>query len=214
MKQYIINSPLTSHFSKIHIIPFGITVEEFKKIKNNRVIIGFRADNCEIKGCNYLYQSLMRLKGYETKLELQCVGDGEIPEDIIDKYNVREYGWINDRDELKRIMQKWDIFVMPSIGESFGMMAIEALGCKCALICFENTPMRDITKAPRYASVAKYMNSADLKKKIQELVDDSLKRKRYQDDGFQYVKKKYSKDLYFERHIQLYEKILEENSTK
>ncbi len=213
MKKYILNSPLTMHFSNISVIPFGIDVTDFKKEDHSNVVIGFRADQADIKGCKYLYEALSKLRGYENRIQLQCVGQGAVPDIIKAKYNIIEYGWINDRDKLTSIMKGWDIFIMPSIGESFGMMALESLGCKCALICFENTPMEEITKAPQFAMAARYLDTNDLRDKIIELVNDEKKRKKYQEEGFVFVNKAYPKKEYVESHIRLYKQIMEENKS-
>lgn len=43
-------------------------------------------------------------------------------------------GFVSDKNELRAIYGSWAIAVMPSIYESFGLVAAEAMACGCALV--------------------------------------------------------------------------------
>lgn len=207
MEEFIRKSPLTCHFTNIHHIPFGIEIPDLKKRNNEKVVIGFRAEDAYIKGTYFLYKALEGLVEISNKIELQCVGSGKVPEDIKKKFKTKSYGWINDKEAMNEIMQDWDIFIMPSLAESFGLMAIEAMSYKCAVICFENTAVADITCAPRYAVTASYASSDDLMRKIKKLIDNKDIRLHYQFEGYEFVKKKYRFKDYVNKHIELYKEI-------
>lgn len=209
MENFIKNSPLTSHFSNVHRIPFGIKINNVEKPINKHVVIGFRAENATVKGTSFLYGALAKMSEKYDEVELQCVGSGDIPEEITKKYKIKKYGWIDDRNKLMNIMLGWDIFVMPSLAESFGLMAIEAMGRKCALVCFDDTAVAEVAGAPEFAVTAKFANENDLCDKIKQLVDNVDLRLHYQNEGYKYVKEKYRFEEYVSRHISLYEEILE-----
>ena len=210
MERYIKKSPLTKHFTNIHIIPFGVRTYDVKKKKNKRIVIGFRMDNAEIKGCKYLFDALRRLKEYKDHITVQCVGAGDVPKDIEQQYDVISYGWLNDEEKMREIMSGWDIFVMPSLGESFGMMALEAMACRCAVICFENTVVSEIVDAPKCGITAKYKDSIDLAIKIELLLENMSLMREYQESGYIHVCKNYSFDKYVNEHVELYKKIMHE----
>lgn len=211
VEDYIRKSPLTEHFTNVHRIPFGIKLIEKAKPNNQKVVLAFRLEDAKVKGCDCLFEALRELQGYEDKLEIQCVGGGTIPDDISNRFNIKNLGWINDREEMLKIMYAWDIFVMPSLAESFGLMAIESMGCKCALICFANTVVEEISNAPKCAIASKYKDAKDLYLNIKRLIDNRGEREHLQNEGFKFVKENYSFDLYVDRHIALYEEVMKGN---
>ena len=208
MEKCIRESPLTRHFTNIHRIPFGIRNVNVKKQANKRVVIGFRLDNSELKGCQFLFKAIEGLKRYRDLIEFQCVGNGVVSEEMSNNFALTVFGWINDQEKMTSIMAGWDIFVMPSIGESFGLMAIEAMACGCALLCFEGTSVYEISNAPSDALAAKYASEKDLSLKMEQLILDEDMRKEYQKKGRKYVKRKYRFEDYVSSHIELYEKVL------
>ncbi|SKB95111.1 Glycosyltransferase involved in cell wall bisynthesis [Lachnospiraceae bacterium] len=208
MESIIRKSPLTGHFNDINVIPFGISFCDRKKEKRNKIVIGFRLTDAKIKGCQFLYQAIRKLKGYESKIEFQCVDEGHIPDDIEKRFVIKKYGWVHDKNKLNEIMYGWDIFVMPSINESFGIMAIEAMGSKCALLCFKDTIIEELAEAPENALTAAYKDEDDLFNKLKLLIDSKRIREDYQRKGFIHVRNKYSFDTYVDRHIALYDQIM------
>lgn len=211
MKKYIESSPLTCHFNKIHVIPFGIEVKnnnKFNKNDNsNKVVIGFRAARGYLKGCHLLYEALRMVKN-KNSIELKIMGNGEVPDDICKNYNIVDYGWINDKEKVMNILEACDIFVIPSLAESFGLMAVEAMASKCAVICFKNTVVEEIINAPYCGISVKYMSIIDLAKAIEELLIFPMKRLEIQEKSYAMVKEKYTFDKYVDTHIQLFEEIV------
>lgn len=202
------SSPLTCHFTNIHRIPFGIETVDFKKKENGKIVIGFRAEDDSIKGTKYLYRAFEKLAKYSKHIELQCVGRGTIPGEIKNQFKVTSWGWISDRKKMMEIMRGWDIFAMPSLAETFGLMAIEAMSCQCAVVCFKGTAVEDVTEAPKYALAATYADSQSLAEKLEFLIVDKEKRVCYQQEGYEFVKTHYKLDDYVDKHIALYRKIM------
>ena len=207
MERFIKESPLTSHFTNIHYIPFGIEISDFEKKENEKVVIGFRAEDAYIKGTQFLFKALEELVEYSKDIEIQCVGRGEVSEEIKNRFEVKSYGWISDREKMMEIMRGWDIFVMPSLAESFGLMAIEAMSCKCAVVCFKDTAVSDVVGAPECAVAAEYADSNDLANELKFLIKDKVKRNCFQTKGYEFVKKEYQFEDYVKNHIKLYEEI-------
>ena len=217
MKKYIEKSPLTNHFNKIHIIPFGVRLEKYdinlkaeKKIKlgfslEDRVI-GFRADDFYIKGTYYLFEALKKLK-VDSNITLISFGNGSVPKEIQKKYKIIELGWVNDEDKIIEFLEGIDIFLMPSLAEGFGVMAIEAMAAGCAVICFQTTTVEEITDAPRCGIAVEYKSSEALAEAIQELLNNYPEIKRRGKLGNELVRKKYQFKDYVDKHIALYEKI-------
>lgn len=204
MEDFIRKSPLTAHFTRIYRIPFGVNVFEKEKKTQDKIVIGIRADDSLVKGCNFFYEAIRNLGNLAESLVIETIGTGKIPEDIYSLGEVYEHGWILNRKKYFDIISQWDIFVMPSLAESFGLMAIEAMASGCAVLCFENTAVASVTGAPYTAACAKYMDSLSLAEQMEALVSDRGKLRDLQFQGKEYVKKHYTFESYVNSHIELY----------
>lgn len=215
MKKFLKESPFTQHFDKIRIIPFGIRLDQYSlsdkmqakmtyRIPHGNTVIGFRADNLLIKGCKYLYQALDNI---DENISLICVGSGTVPKHIKERFSVIELGWINHKEEMLRFFASIDIFVMPSLAEGFGLMAIEAMASGCAVICFEGTTVADITEAPRCGVKVRYQSAEDLRRQIERLINDKDEMRYRGLLGRKLVEEKFDYNRYVKQHIELYEEV-------
>lgn len=116
------HSLLTTHHSPIKVL----TCAHFKKRKNIDKVI---------KAC----------KGLEC-FELTVIGDGKERKKLekIDK-NVIFTGRLPN-DEVLAKMRKSDIFVLPSVGETFGMVYLEAMASGCITVCTKGDGIDGIIK--------------------------------------------------------------------
>lgn len=116
----------------IHIIPFGIDLDlykpAYKKKKKNIVKIGFVKHLYEIYGPHILIEAMNHIK---SEVTVYIAGKGPLRaelENLIQKYglnNVNLVGHIDNKN-IPYFLMDIDIFVMPSLRESFGVSAIEA----------------------------------------------------------------------------------------
>lgn len=218
MEKYLKQSPMTQHFSKIHTIPFGIDMGKYalktKKWKGFRkntekIVIAFRSDRLERKGCKYIYQALLKLNAGDS-IELLCVGNEAVPSYVKNKYRTTELGWVHEESKIIQFYQSCDIFLMPSLAETFGMMAIEAMAAGCIVICFKETVLEEITNAPDCGIAVEYLSSDAIANAIVYLLEHPKDIVCRSEKGREYIKRKYSFDTYVNRHIELYQEILEE----
>lgn len=221
MEDYIINSPLTYKFKNIHKIPFGIDVEYFKNFNKEKAkkdfgickdnfVLGFRADSNKIKGLKYIIEMLEKLD-QSKRVTILTVGFEKLPKHIIEKYNVIELGWQNDMDILYKFYTASDIFLMPSLAESFGLMAIEAMASECAVIVFDNTVLKEITFAPECGIAVTYKDVDELTSAVKKLIKNPKECEWRGKKGRKLAEKFYSYKNYVKAHINLYEEILSRN---
>lgn len=215
-KKYLQESPITSHL-KIHKIPFGIKVEKYNtidrelarkkyNIMKNEFVIGFRNDMNVLKGCKYIFEALESMNDtYE--MFIICVGIAKIPEKIKSRYRVIELGWINDDKEMIEFFKICDVFVMPSLAESFGLMAIEAMAAETTVICFEKTTIEEITYAPECGIAVEYKSSDAIKQALIKLKNSRNELKIRGRLGKMLVQEKYLYENYLKQHIELYKEI-------
>lgn len=221
MKSYVEQSPLTEHFDKIHVIPFGLDEAYFSAfekqqkrkygIDENKIVIGFRASGFHIKGCYYIYQMMERLGDINKKIVYISIGDGQIPENVAAKYEIKQWGWKKQKEEIIEFYGVCDIFLMPSLAETFGLMAIEAMAQRCSVICFKNTVLEEITEAPEIGCAAAYCDSKALAEIVQRLVNNTGEIRYRGEQGREFVKRNYRFEDYVQAHAELYYEVQERN---
>ncbi len=209
-------SPLTKG-NRVHLIPFGIDIDYFSSgitqeiarkrynIPKDNIVIFHRAQK-EFKGTNYLVEALKMLKTDKNITIITCSEKGLLFEIEYD-YQVIELGNI-DSEELRYAYNACDIFLMPSIGESFGLMAIEAMSCSKPIIVFNNTALPSVTFAPDCGIAVENKNSTKLMEAIKLLVEDDEERLRRGKLSRKVVKENYDVNIYNKKMEELYKEVL------
>ena len=111
---------------------------------------------------------------------------------------------------MKKFWNVVDVFMMPSLAESFGLMAIEAMACRCVVVCFEHTTIEELTEAPNCGVAAKYASAESLKQELEDLLQEKDNIISRGNLGREIVKEKYRFETYVNRHIKLYKNIMME----
>ncbi len=131
-------------------------------------------------------------KGLES-FELTVIGDGKERKKLekLDK-NVKFTGRLSHVDVLTK-MRESDVFILPSIGETFGMVYLEAMSQGCITVCTKDDGIAGIIKDGENGFLTLPISNEIRKTllKIKNMDDDSLKTIRY--NSFQTIKKYTSK---------------------
>lgn len=216
MKNYLAKSPLTNHFDKIKVVTFGVKTNRFhpelrnsRKIKfgldENKITIGCRVGGA-IKGSDYLFRALDRMD-VSNHVELVTVGERIDRAEFKSHMRVLELDWLNDADEMASFYEACDIFAMPSLAESFGLMAIEAMAAECTVLCFRNTTVEELIEAPSCGIAVEYRSEQALAKEISKLLQSPEEIRKRGKIGRRIVEEKYRFEDYVERHKGIYEEI-------
>lgn len=216
MKKLVKESPITKTQKNIHKIPLGIDYEKFLKVTKeeakkrykikDEVVLFLRAQN-EFKGTPYVLEALKMLET-EKKITVITCDQKNLLDEVKDKYRIIDLGNIQD-DEMIYAMNACDIFLMPSTGESFGMMAIEAMSCSKPVVVFDNSALPSVTKAPECGYLVKNKDSEDLMKAIKFLVENQKEREKRGKLGRKIVEEEYSNEVYNNNLKRLYNKVYE-----
>jgi glycosyltransferase involved in cell wall biosynthesis len=120
----------------IQVLPFGIhapdliSAEEKKRlrdsfgIQSDSVVIGFRSTAQNEKGLPYVLRVADELKDNGSMHFVTVQDEGRL-RSIVPPDRVTDLGVLSRR-QMKRFYELLDVFLMPSVAESFGMMALEA----------------------------------------------------------------------------------------
>lgn len=215
-------SPILSK-QKVNFIPFGVDLNLFKPLKSNSgsrkkynisedsIVLFFRAQ-FEFKGLEFIIEALKKLDIEKEITLLTCDTPGLLTE-LEGKYKIIECGVV-EGNQMIELYQICDIFLMPSKGESFGMMAVEAMACGKPVIIFDNSSLPSVTFAPECGFVVENMNSEKLKKGIQYLIENPEERKLRGNLGRQLAEQHYNIDDYNKKIEKLYIKVYHDKRRK
>jgi len=127
--------------NKCYVIPNGIdeywheNIVQAKIISQpNEIVLLFIGEINKNKNLLNVIKSCSQLKKKGVKVLLNVIGEGDLEEECKKeseklgiKKNVIFHGYLSDKKEIAAIMDKSDIYVMPSIRETFGLVYIEAM---------------------------------------------------------------------------------------
>lgn len=191
---------------RIHLINFGLDINKFNfKISKseaksklgilpNSKVIFFREQEA-LKGTNYVVEALKKLN-VKTPITILTCSEKGLLQELEDKYTVIELGTLSE-EEILNCYNAADLFLMPSIAESFGMMAIEAMASKVPVIVFDNTALPYTTGAPDYGILVKDRDSKDLKDKIEYYIVNDKEREKRGELSKKFVQSKYDINNYY-----------------
>lgn len=223
MLDLVKRSPITAHFKNVHLIPFGIDTDVFHNkrektairnklgIPQNHVVLFFRSEKSPVKGLKYILQMLKMLPSFDN-LTLLTVGSKGLLQR--GSYKLVEQGWVNDEAFLAELYAASDIFLMPSVAEAFGVMAIEAMSSGLPIVVLDGTSLPDVTFAPECGLVVENYDTTAFAKIVEHLIQNPEERQRRGERGRLLALKHYKVQDHFQKLIGLYHEILSRKSCK
>ncbi len=221
MRDLLKENPYTKDLH-IHTIPFGLDVKKYNftiskeqarkslGIPRDSIVLFFRA--LETKGIKYIIEALKKLDSDKEIVLMSCSETGWLGE-LKDKYTVLELGNLNEA-RLLVCYNACDIFLMPSLGESFGMMAVEAMAAGKPVIVFDNTALPSVTFAPECGVLVKNRDSAELREKLKFLIDNPEEVSARGALGRKLVEEHYDIAKYYQSMVKVYEESFQRQSYK
>lgn len=113
------------------------------------------------KGFGYLLQALSMID--MSNIQLCVMGNADSnAKALLDKYDVVYTGFIVEEHKLADIYRVSDVFVNPSLQESFGYTVCEAMACGTPAVAFAVGGMLDQINHKESGYLAEFCNSKDL----------------------------------------------------
>lgn len=212
-------SALTSHFEHVHLIPFGIDTRLFvaddqKRNSRHRLgipdddfVVFFRAQSWEVKGLAYILEALAA-RPPSRPTTLLTVDERGLLNGLRREYRVVELGWITDEAMYPRVFSACDVFLMPSLAEAFGLMAVEAMAAGRPVICFEGTALPAVTHSPECGIAVKAGDATALRDALDRLSSDPSESERRGRLGRRIVADEYGHDRYLDSMVGLYQSVV------
>ena len=210
-------SPLLGRFP-VHHVPFGLDLNVFSpgnkaeakeklSIPPDRVVIGLRAVPGLIKGLEYSLEALGLLPSTAPIHILTCQFKNMLPS-LAGKFGITELGEISGDSAMVDFFRATDIHLMPSMAESFGMMAMEAAACGVPSVVFSGTTLPEICFAPEGGIVVERGDASQLRQALLALIQDETGRRDMGEKARKLAIQNYSFENYANAHLKIYERIL------
>lgn len=218
MRSMVDESPLFKGV-RVHQVPFGVDLDFFRPddsgsarcrlgIPDDALVIFFRCVDGPFKGFEHIVRALSDLVCLGPVVLLTITAVGMLGR-FSGKYDIREFGFVTDQNLVRDLFQAADIFLMPSMAESFGMMAVEAMASSKPVVCFDETAVAEITFGPDVGLSVPYGDSVAFSAALQYLVDNPLERQRRGSLGRSKAEECYSDITFARRLVDIYSSLLE-----
>ena len=175
-------------------------LKEDIKIKNKIILINVSPLN-PLKGVDIIINAVKLLTDKGLNVEFYHIGayyENNLREmkELIKKMDLEErvkfFGYIHDKEKLKKIMREADMFVLASYMEGFPRVIVEAMSQSLPVI---TTPVGGIPGLLRDGEEVLYFKKGDWKElaqKIEILINDEKLRRKLIKKGFNFAKKEFT----------------------
>lgn len=217
MRDAVRRSPITAHLDRVHHIPFGIKVDSFNRetkaearkalgIEPDDFVVFFRSSPQELKGAAFAFEALAQSAPARPTTVLTVDQTGVLGQ-LEPDYRVVELGWMEDLTTYARAFSACDVFLMPSLVEGFGLMALEAMASSRPVICFEGTSVASIVQAPDIGIAVPMRDASAIRAVIDDLAADPVQTQKRGEAGRQLVGQRYRHEMYLESLAELYQSL-------
>jgi glycosyltransferase involved in cell wall biosynthesis len=200
---------------KIEVIPNGTSLQTNLReigLRSGQKTIGCVANfYSEVKGHRYAIDSL---KDLPQDFRLIMVGDGILKGDMVS--HAENIG-VKDRvtflghkshDKILDEMRKMDVLVIPSLSESFGLVAIEAMSVRLPVVASRVGGLKIVVDDGVTGKLVPSCNPKMLAHAIEEVLSDQDKYVAMQHACLKRVKKHYSVEAMTNEYFELFDKVL------
>lgn len=216
MKDLIQRSPLFEG-KKVHLIPFGLDLNIFNvrdkysvrkklNIKKDNFVIALRAHDWELKGISFIKKALDMLSF--KNISIITVHHKGLFDSYKGKYEIIDLGWVDNDSDIVDFYNSADVFLMPSLAESFGVSAMESIACGTPVISFDNTAVSEVICPPLGGIVVSKGNVNELTDALVRLINNPSLLLQLSISARKLAEEKFDKDLYVSKVLDVYHEVI------
>jgi len=151
----------------------------------------------DVKGYPYLIEAAARLKqdGYKDFAVL-VMGDGPLREELTEKAEDMGVGgevrFLGRREDVSSILSVSDAFVLPTLGEGFGLVLLEAMAHRLPVVSTATMSIPEIVVEGETGLLVQPKDSEGLYKAMGRLMKERAASKKMGKAGFERLKEKFT----------------------
>jgi len=188
--------------------------QEFSLPQDKKIILfGAMSASAKIKGYQYLFPALESIVQHnKSNLYHLAVFGPVYDSSIFNGLNIPMTltGRINSEEKMAHLYSAADVFVAPSIVESFGNTLMESLACGTPAVSFAVSGMLDIVLHKKNGYLATPYSKEDLADGILYCLKNNVRLKQ---NTVPYAHGKFADTVVAKQFIQLYKEIIDEKKT-
>jgi len=215
-KEQVEKSILRNH--NIYLIYNGVDDRVFKPYNKREVrqklnlpvdkkIILFLAVGGEknpFKGWEYIEGMVSR---YKNNKDILFLAIGSRKEGQFD--NIRYIKYLDDDSLLAQYYSAADLFLYPSLADTFGLVVAESLSCGTPVVTFKTGGIPEILEHKKTGYIAEYKNLRDLIMGVEYIFGIANdETKETSQNSVQRIREKFTLDIMTNNYLNLYQKII------
>ena len=206
---------------KMSVIPFGVEIpENIAPPPSEPVRICYVKAHRQKYGPEVLLKAMSEVKKAVPGVTLSLAGEGELTgrlkkmasalglEDI-----ARFVGFVR-RDQVYSFLQDHHLMVMPSLTEAFGVAALEASACGRPIVASNVGGVPEVVLDGTTGILVPPKDPDKLAQAIIRLAGDADLREKMGKAGYKFVKQRYSWERSLDMMCHLYERLINEKSSR
>jgi glycosyltransferase involved in cell wall biosynthesis len=154
------------------------------------------------KGWNYVIQAYNRLK---NEVLFLCIGSNQQGYRYENFYDV---GTIYDKKLLAKYYSAADLFLYPSIADTFGLVVTESMSCGTPVISFDTGGIPEQISHMNTGYIAQQHNIDDLLNGVNIFINDDELRKKASNLSRKIVQDKFTLALTLKNYTDLYYEVI------
>ena len=162
-----------------------------------------------LKNFEYLLDVFIHLKKYNISLDIFGGGNQETYQSIIKKegLNIRLMG---HSQNLKEVINDYDLFIMPSIFEGFPLSVFEAMAAGLPLMLSNIAPLQSIVK--ENAIYFALDNDEKVASLLINILNNEIDIRKMALNAKNYAQKTVRREIYINKLLNIYEDVMKTNS--
>ena len=213
---------------RIEVTPFCLDTQTYKPANQKfaRELLNLPADKQLVlfgaisatsdrrKGFHLLEPALQKLSlnGWGDKIELVIFGSSKPKHPVDLGFKAHYLGHLHDDLSLVLAYSAADVMIVPSLQESFGQTASEALSCGTPVVAFNATGLKDIVDHQQNGYLANPFEIEDLAQGIAWVLEDANRHQQLKAQAREKAEKAFSLEVQASSYVSLYNEILEQKN--
>ncbi len=198
------------------VIPNGISLDTFKRsdVEQNtsELLLGMQSRLISIKDHVTLLDAFAMVLKNElpVKLHLLIAGDGEFKETLIKhtaSLNISDkvtFTGMLEEKNLVQFLQKLDIYIHASLGETMSTAIMQAMACGKPIIASDVPGINNMVKHHQNGLLVPPKNAAELSNSIAQLINDRQLRALMADNAFTFATENYSNKKMLQQYKEIF----------
>lgn len=182
---------------KVSVIPNAIEVASVDTLDkpNKHLLVGTVGVLVKRKGQIHLIRAFERVAASLPKARLEIVGDGPEKENLL--LEIKKLGLesrvqlLGHQDKPEKFLKNWDLFALPSLSETFGLVILEAFAVKVPVVASNVDGIPELISDGKTGYLVPPANPEKLAKAISYLLAEKKERDLLADNAYKLLKEKY-----------------------